>query len=90
MDVKSSKGYFLLTLMVTNCTGWAGNIESKSLKVEIKKDFPNKNQYNIFEYNGVKIFIDNRLKLKDNIYIYRKLKLPFIGAIYSAKGVIID
>lgn len=81
---------FIINLITTTCSGWGSNeSQIQNLSVEISKKVPKKKFFNTFEYEGIKIFINKSLKLGDEILIYQKLKLPFIGAIYGAKGIII-
>jgi hypothetical protein len=57
------------------------------LRVEIVKDFRKEEIYDEYEYNGVKIFIENSLKLKENVYIFILLKIPFMKPIFDIKGI---
>lgn len=86
---KEKNSNFIINLITTTCGGWGSNgSQIQNLSVEISKKVPKK-KFNTFEYEGIKVFINKSLKLGDEILIYQKLKLPFIGAIYGAKGIII-
>ncbi|MFD3156412.1 hypothetical protein ACFIJ5_06055 [Haloimpatiens sp. FM7330] len=43
--------------------------------------------YKTFEFKGVKVFISKALTIQDEIYIYKKVNLPFIGTIFGCKGI---
>lgn len=53
------------------------------------KTFDDKNLYNIYEYEDIKVYIHKSLKTSDDIYIFQKAKIPFIGPIYGSKGITI-
>ena len=46
-----------------------------------------KSCYNVYEYQGIKVFLSKELKVKDNIHVYQKLKLPFMACTFGIKGV---
>jgi hypothetical protein len=58
-----------------------------SLSVEIVKDFRKEEIHDEYEYNGVKIYIENTLTLKENVYIFTLLKIPFMKPILDVKGI---
>lgn len=64
------------------------DLKSKISMLRFQKN-SSKNDFHSFEYEGIKIFINKSLKLEEEILVYQKLKLPFIGAIYGVKGVVI-
>lgn len=68
---------------------WNGTrTQARSLKVKIYyEDEIEKENYDVFEFEDVKIFVSKELKIKGNISIYRKLKLPFMQPIFGVKGV---
>jgi len=43
--------------------------------------------YDEYEYNGVKIYIANNLILKENVYIFILVKIPFMKPFFDAKGI---
>ncbi|WP_246517027.1 hypothetical protein [Clostridium aciditolerans] len=59
----------------------------KSLWIEVLKGFEPTENYNCYEYEGIKVFIEKGLILEEDILIYRKLKLPFAGTILGSKGI---
>lgn len=87
---KEKNSNFIINLITTTCGGWGSNgSQIQNLSVEISKKIPAKNAFHNFEYEGIKVFINKSLKLGEEILVYQKLKLPFIGAIYGVKGVIV-
>ncbi|NMM63658.1 hypothetical protein HBE96_13440 [Clostridium sp. P21] len=46
-----------------------------------------KQNYSVFQFENTKVFISKELKIKGNVTIYRKLKLPFMEPIFGVKGV---
>ncbi len=71
---------FIINLITTTCGGWGSNgSQIQNLSVEISKKIPVKNAFHSFEYEGIKVFINKSLKLGEEILVYQKLKLPFIG-----------
>jgi hypothetical protein len=57
------------------------------LRVEIVKDFRKEETHDEYEYDGVKIYIENSLILKENAYIFILLKIPFMKPIFDVKGI---
>ena len=39
------------------------------------------------EYEGVKVYLHKSLFLNEDIHVYQKLKIPFLGSVYGVKGV---
>jgi hypothetical protein len=58
-----------------------------SLSVEIVKNFRKEEIHNEFEFDGVKIYIENNLIVKENSYIFVAIKIPFMKPIFDAKGI---
>lgn len=58
-----------------------------SLSVEIVKDFRKEEIHDEYEYDGVKIYIENNLVVKENSYIFIVVKIPFMKPIFDAKGI---
>ena len=58
-----------------------------SLSVEIVKDFRKEKIHDEYEYDGVKIYIENNLIVKENSYIFIVVKIPFMKPIFDAKGI---
>ncbi|WP_161486945.1 hypothetical protein [Clostridium magnum] len=51
------------------------------------KDFRKEEIYDEYEYNGVKIYIENSLNIKGDVYIFILLKIPFMKPIFDVKGI---
>jgi len=85
---KKVQGNFLVRNSTNSVTCWSGNKTTvMSLRVEIVKDFRKEDIYDEYEYNGVKIYIENSLKIKEDVYIFILLKIPFIKPIFDVKGI---
>ncbi|MHC1721373.1 MAG: hypothetical protein AB9844_12005 [Clostridiaceae bacterium] len=46
---------------------------------------PGKN-YNVFDYDGINVYFERFIKLEENVLIYQKSNLPFIGRIFKING----
>ena len=87
---KEKNSNFIINLITTTCGGWGSNgSQIQNLSVEISNKIPVENAFYNFEYEGIKVFINKSLKLEEEILVYQKFKLPFIGAIYGVKGVVL-
>lgn len=61
-------------------------MKSISIKV-LHESEVDKSRYNVYEYQGVKVFILKELKIKADIHVYQKLKLPFMADKFGIKGI---
>lgn len=82
------KSTSLVVKTVSSSCGWGGG-QVKSLWIEAIKNFDDKNLYNIYEYEDIKVYIHKSLKTNEEIYIFQKAKIPFIGPIFGSKGITI-
>ncbi|WPC39193.1 hypothetical protein [Clostridium sp. JS66] len=82
---KENKGCFVVKTV--SASGGCCDMDVKSITVEFLKDFKGNSNYNVHEYDSVKVFIEKGLILEDNILIYHKIKLPLFGNIFSSKGI---
>lgn len=82
---KKINGSFVVKVGVTP-GGWCG-VGTKSLWIEVKKDFQPTEEYEAYEYEGVKIFVEDKLSLEEYVQIYEKMNLPMVGRIFAAKGI---
>lgn len=89
-ECKKRNSNFIVSILTTTCGGWVGGSkEVQNLSIEISNKVPNEKNFILLEYNGVKAYISKSLKLKEDILIYQKLRIPFIGPIYGSKGILI-
>ncbi|MCT8977650.1 hypothetical protein N4T77_13705 [Clostridium sp. CX1] len=70
-----------------SASGGCCDVPIKDLSIEFLVDFKESSNYKSFEYKGVKVFIEKYLQLEEDILIYQKMKLPFIGSIFGSKGI---
>lgn len=82
---KKIKGSFVVKVGVT-LGGWCG-VGTKSLWIEVVKDFQQTEDYKAYEYKGIKVFIEDKLSLEKDVLIYEKMNLPMVGRIFAAKGI---
>lgn len=73
----------------TVSTSGGCDISVSSIVIELVDDIKNPGKYVIYEYDGVKVFIEKYLKTEENILIYQKIKLPVIGIVFGSKGIYI-
>lgn len=86
--IKKDHSSFLLRSHVNSVTCWTGTTTTVTgLRIEIVKDFIKDETYNEYEYDGVKIYVQNNLILKENAYIFMRAKIPFIKPFFDAKGI---
>lgn len=89
-ECKKKSSNFIISILTTTCGGWTGGGRKvQNLSIEISNKVPDEKNFIILEYNGVKAYISKYLKLQEDILIYQKIKIPFIGPIYGAKGILI-
>lgn len=85
---KKVQGSFLVKNSTNKVTCWSGQTTTVvGLRVEIVKDFRKEETHDEYEYDGVKIYIENSLILKENAYIFILLKIPFMKPIFDVKGI---
>lgn len=78
-------GFFVIKTVISN-VGWSGCM--KNLWIEILKTLDNKNNYNVYEYKYIRVYVHKSLIIdKDNLYIYEKSKSPLLGSAFGVKGV---
>ncbi|MGE5628835.1 MAG: hypothetical protein ACM3X7_12150 [Solirubrobacterales bacterium] len=83
---KEKNASFVIKTLSTS--GGCCDMDVKDIVVELKEDFKGTyNHFHIFEYDGIKVFIEKYLKLEDEIKIYERVKLPIIGSIFKVMGV---
>lgn len=85
---KKVQGSFLIRNRTNSVTCWSGKTTSVAgLSVEIVNDFRKEDIHDEYEYEGVKIYIENNLIVKENSYIFIVVKIPFMKPIFDAKGI---
>lgn len=85
-SAKDTNGSFVVKTMATS--GGCCETEIKDIIVELKTNFDGSpKNYQLYEYEGIKVFIEKYLKVDENIKIYQRFKLPLIGKIYKVSGV---
>lgn len=82
---KNKNGSFVISYITKSC-GWGG-VPTNYLWIEIKNPVDNLINYHVFNYEGIKVYINKALNIDEKVYIYQKAKLPLIGCIFGVKGV---
>ena len=85
-SAKQKNGSFLVKTISTS--GGCCDVDIKEIVVELRTEFEGtERHFKIFEYEGIKVFVEKHLKTEENIELYQKAKLPIIGNIYKVHGV---
>ena len=85
---KKVEGSFLVRSQTNSVTCWNGNTTTVvGLRIEIVKNFKKEETHDEYVFDGVKIYIENKLILKENAYIYIFAKIPFMKPFFNAKGI---
>lgn len=82
---QEQKGSFIVKTI--SASGGCCDIPVKELCIECLVDFKENKNFDAYEYKGVKVFIEKYLQLEEDILIYQRWKLPFIGNIFGSKGI---
>ena len=83
--IRKSNSVLVIKSVVNSC-GWGGT-PTRSLWIETQKNFSPSEQFISMEYEGVKVYLHKSLNLNQNIHVYQKMKLPFLGSIFGVEGV---
>ncbi|MDP4090207.1 MAG: hypothetical protein Q8930_13170 [Bacillota bacterium] len=62
-------------------------MKSLKLRVLYETEILDKEQYNIFEYQGTKVYVLNELKVEGDINIFQKRKMPFSKPVFGVRGI---
>ena len=85
-SAKQKNGSFLVKTISTS--GGCCDVNIKEIVVELRTEFEGtEKHFKIFEYEGVKVFVEKHLQTDEDIELYQKSKLPLIGNIYKVHGV---
>jgi len=80
---RKTSGAFLVKTISVSC-GWVG-VSDIAVELCSESGLPGKN-YNVFDYEGIKVYIEKFIKLEEDIRIYQKANLPFVGRIFKIDG----
>lgn len=62
-------------------------VKSLRFRVLYETEILDKEQYSVYAYEGVKVYVLDKLKIEGDIHIYQKLKLPFSPPVFGISGV---
>jgi hypothetical protein len=71
-----------------NCDCCNTNIKTPKTKILLETEVEDKEYYDVYEYQGVKVFILKDLKIVGDMTVYQKMKLPFMEPGFGIKGII--
>ncbi len=70
-----------------DCGGCNSNVQTLRVKVLYETEVLDKYLYDVYEYQGVKVFVLKSLKVTGDINVYQKSKLPFMEPKFGIKGI---
>ncbi len=75
------------TPLECDCSNCHTNIKTLKTKVLFETEVLDKYCYDIYEYQGVKVFVLKDLKIVADINVYQKSKFPFMKPKFAIKGI---
>lgn len=85
---KKVEGSFLVRSYTNSVACWNGSTTTVvGLRIEIVKDFKKEEIHDEYKYEGVKVYIEKNIILKENAYIFMLAKIPFMKPFFDAKGI---
>ncbi|MGE5628237.1 MAG: hypothetical protein ACM3X7_08985 [Solirubrobacterales bacterium] len=70
-----------------DCGGCNSNVQTLKIKVLFETEVLDKFLYDIFEYQGTKVFVLKSLKVTGDINVYQKFKFPFMEPKFGINGI---
>jgi hypothetical protein len=70
-----------------DCGGVSSNVGTLKLKVLFETEVHDKYLYDVYEYQGAKVYVLKNLKVVGDIEVYQKAKLPFMEPVFGIKGI---
>ncbi|OAA90619.1 hypothetical protein [Clostridium ljungdahlii] len=73
-----------------NCDCGNCNTTVRTLKIKVlfETEVLDKELYDIYKYQDIKVFVLKDLKVVGDINVYQKAKIPFMQPIFGVKGII--
>lgn len=84
---KNNMNFIIQLTLCTNGCACAGGGADIDIEVKTVKEFSSDNRYNLYQCEGVNVFIQKNIKMNENVYVFQKLKLPLMPPIWGVKGV---
>ena len=75
------------TVVDCDCGGVSTNVKTLKIKVLFETEVLDKELYDIYEYQGAKVFVLKDLKVTGDINVYQKSKIPFMEPRFGIKGI---
>jgi len=83
---KGIGGVFIIKTF--SASGGEFDIAVKDIVVELNDEFNgSERNYTVFEYEGIKVYVESYLRFHEDIKIYQRYKLPLIGRIFKVEGI---
>lgn len=70
-----------------DCGGVNSSVRTLKFRVLYETEVLDKELYDIYEYEGAKIFVLKDLKIVGDISVYQKSKFPFMEPRFGIKGI---
>lgn len=70
-----------------DCGNIHNNVKTLRIKVLFETEVADKDLYDVYEYQGVKLFVLKNLKVTGDINVYQKTKIPFMKPKFGLKGI---
>jgi hypothetical protein len=70
-----------------DCGNCKSSIRTIKIKVLYETEVLDKELYDIYKYQGVKVFLLKDLKVVGDINVYQKPKIPFMQPMFGVKGI---
>jgi hypothetical protein len=84
---KKVNGSFVATVYRAPICCSGGTV--RTINIDLHTDFTSTSDtFQVYDYEGVKVYVSKDLKLKEKASIYKKLSIPGIGPIFGTKGVL--
>ena len=88
--VQSRKLCFVINIenIPINCDCCNTNLKALRTNILLENDVEDKEYYDIYEYQSVKVFVLKDLKIIGDMNVYQRIKLPFVEPKFGIKGII--
>jgi len=83
---KEKNGVFIIKTLAA--PGGCFDNEIKDIVVELHHELKGSERgYTMMEYKGIKVYIERYLKIHEDVRVYQRFRLPFIGGIFKVNGI---
>jgi len=83
---KEKNGVFIIKTIAA--PGDCFDNEIKDIVVELHHELKGSERgYTMMEFKGIKVYIEKYLKIHEDVRVYQRFKLPFIGGVFKVNGI---